>query len=125
MILNVKRKETGVPHPWGGGGAEFCFQPLFCSQPTSLHQSGSPGLLGSARIGLNTKALVTEFQGDGVGNPGDLGNLNLSPGPNSEVGIGGSCCLSVYSVKNTEERENLEQRSVKPQQAERSRDGSG
>lgn len=111
MILNVKRKETGVPHPWGGGGAEFCFQPLFCSQPTSLRQSGSPGLLGTAGIGLNTKALVMEFRGDGVGNPGNLGKLNLIPGPNSEAGIGGSWCLSVHSVKNAEGRENLKQRS--------------
>ena len=103
MILNVKWKETSVPHPWGGGGAEFGFQPLFCFQPTSLHQSGSPGLLGSAQTGLRTQALVMEFWGDGVGNPG---NLNLRPGPNSEAGIGGrgSWCISVYSIKNTEER---------------------
>ena len=100
MILNVKRKETGVPHPWGGGGAEFCLQHLFCSEPTSLRQRGSPGLLGSAQTGLRTQAWVKEFRGDRVGDPG---NPNLSPGPNSEAGIGGrsSWCLSAYSVKNT------------------------
>lgn len=103
MILNVRRKETGAPHPWGGGGAEFCFQHLFCPQLTSLRQSGSPGLLGSAQTGLRSQARVMDFRGDGVGDPG---NPNFSPGPNSEAGIGGrsSRCLSVYSIKNAEER---------------------